>query len=128
MGIRTEPLTHSQALYVIDRLVADRKISAAQVAKIRDAMAAEIRELEARLSRLRGAASERSRPALARARTPGRGGQLSAATQASRRLQGQYLNLIRRIPAGQRARYKQIAQNQGREEAVRVLRKVLKAR
>lgn len=126
MGTRTEALTHSQALYVIDRLVAERKISAAQVAKIRDEMASEIRELEERLSRLRGAASEESRPAATRARTPGKGGQLSAATQASRRLQGLYLNLIRRVPTSQRARYTQIAKTRGREEAVRALRKALK--
>ncbi len=125
---RTAPLTHSQALYVIDRLVAERKVSPAMVVKIRDEMASEIRDLEERLARLRGG-TEANRPA----RTTGNGTAasagktLSAATQASRRLQGQYLNLIRRVPAAQRARYKQLAQTKGREEAVKALRKTLKS-
>jgi hypothetical protein len=127
MAKLSDGLTPSQALYVIDRLIIEKRISPAIVAKIRDEMASEIRELEERLARLRG--SEEPRPSSVQRRKSPRptDGSLSPATLASRRLQGQYLNLIRRIPAPQRSRYKQIALTKGREEAVRALRRTLKA-
>ncbi|HEX7121685.1 MAG TPA: hypothetical protein VF178_04880, partial [Gemmatimonadaceae bacterium] len=50
---------------------------------------------------------------------------LSPETVASRRLQGQYLNLIRQIPAGSRESYKAIAREQGREVAIRAMEEAL---
>ncbi|MDQ6800000.1 MAG: hypothetical protein M3041_04100 [Acidobacteriota bacterium] len=41
--------------------------------------------------------------------------------RASRQLQGRYLALVRRIPAGKRARFGQIAKEKGREAAIRAM-------
>jgi hypothetical protein len=114
---RTDPLlTSSQALYVIERLIAEGRVSAAAVEKIAAEMASEIQRLETRLALLRGQADSDA---------AGDSRKISAETRESRRLQGLYMSLIRQVPSNQRARFKQIAKAKGREEAVKALRKVV---
>ena len=122
MASRTSSLSHTEALYIIDRLIAERRISPAMVARIRSEMASEIQQLEERLASLRGEpkGSAKRRSALSTSRQ-----KLSAETQASRRLQGTYLNLIRRVPTNQRGQFKQIARTKGREDAIKALRSFL---
>lgn len=50
---------------------------------------------------------------------------LSPETLASRRLQGQYLNLIRQVPAESRESFKTIAREQGRDVAIRAMEEAL---
>jgi hypothetical protein len=116
-------LTPAEALYVIDRLIADRTVSPALVKRLSGEMVKEMRELEQRLEMLRGGMAK----PVATRRGPVRRA-LSPETLASRRLQGLYLNLIRRVPKRERARFKQIVQSQGREEAINALRKRLQGR
>ena len=122
MASRTSSLSHAEALYVIDRLIAERRISPAMVARIRSEMASEIQQLEERLASLRG---EPKGPAKRRSASSTSRQKLSAETQASRRLQGTYLNLIRRVPTNQRGQFKQIARAKGREDAIKALRSFL---
>jgi len=124
MAPRRAPLTPSQALYVVDRLVAERRVSAALIERLRSEMASEIARLEERLAALRG----RAKDVWATDASASTRQELSAATRASRRLQGQYLNLIRRVPANQRARFRRIAQSEGRERAITEMRKHLDAK
>jgi hypothetical protein len=78
-------------------------------------MTAEIADLERRLEMLRGSGSEAkggrrsSRP-------------VNAAVAASRRLQGEYMGLMRHITGRERARIKKLAASKGREAAVREMR------
>lgn len=111
-------LSPSQALYVLDRLVRERRVNGREVSKMASEMSAEIADLERRLEMLRGSTA------------PARGGRRSsrpvnAAVAASRRLQGEYMGLMRHITGRERARIKQIAATKGREAAVREMRSKL---
>jgi O6-methylguanine-DNA--protein-cysteine methyltransferase len=82
----------------------------------------QISDLERRLAALRGGAGVARR----RGRPPGRpqsasSSALTSEQRASRQLQGRYLALVRRIPAGKRARFGQIAKEKGREAAIRAM-------
>ena len=104
---------------ILQQLISDGRISAADINRYR-----EIRQLEQRLQALRGVggvvARRRGRPA-------GQGGgrkrtsALTSEQRASRQLQGRYLALVRRIPAGRRGRFGQIAKEKGREAAIRAM-------
>jgi hypothetical protein len=114
-------LTPSQALYVLDRLVRERRVNGREVERMASEMTSEIVELERRLAMLRGdgAARGRGRP---------RGGSskpVNAAVAASRRLQGEYMGLMRHMSGRDRARIKSIAMEKGREAAVREMRSKL---
>jgi hypothetical protein len=140
-------LTGSQAQYVLNRLIADRRLSSADVRTSLSAMTREIADLESRLAGLRaaaggGAAGSQRQAATSRAgaRTAGaegvakgakRGGKRrrrrasSAQATASQRIQGQYLGYIRQIPESGRAKYKAIAKKDGREAAIKAMRSQL---
>ena len=111
-------LSPSQALYVLDRLVRERRVNGREVAKMASEMTAEIADLERRLEMLRGSGGS------------ARGGRRSsrpvnAAVAASRRLQGEYMGLMRHIAGRERARIKRLAATKGREAAVREMRSKL---
>jgi hypothetical protein len=108
-------LSPSQALYVLDRLVRERRVNGREVSRMASEMTAEIADLERRLEMLRGSGSaandgrRSSRP-------------VNAAVAASRRLQGEYMGLMRHITGRERARIKKLAASKGREAAVREMR------
>ena len=119
-------LSPGQAHYVLQRLISDRRISQAEVARYVSAMRREIDELEERLRRLREAATAAMtgrRPG----RAPGPGPKrrtrpaVSAERRASQQLQGRYLGLIRQIPASRRAHFTKVAKEKGREAAIKEL-------
>ena len=136
-------LSPGHASYVLQRLIADRRVSAADVQRYAGDINREISDLERRLQELRAAGSavlaaaaprRRGRPpgrpaaaAAAVAVTTGRRGRrrrraaITAEQSASRQLQGKYLSLIRQIPASRRAQYSRIAKERGREAAIREL-------
>jgi hypothetical protein len=111
-------LSPSQALYVLDRLVRERRVNEREVARMASEMTAEIADLERRLEMLRGSGG-----------SPGRGRRSSRpvnpAVAASRRLQGEYMGLMRHIPGRERARIKKLAASKGRHAAVREMRSKL---
>ena len=128
-----------QAKYVLDRLIRDRRISAADVRRYMNDMHREIGDLEEKLRSLREATGEAIRgaiqsvmPGRRRGRPPGSGaqaggtkrrrsGKITAEQLASRKLQGRYLGLIRQIPATRRATYQKIAKESGREAAIKAM-------
>lgn len=114
-------LTPGQALYVLDRLVRERRVNAREVARMAAEMNTEIAELERRLALLRGGAN--GSRAGRDGRRPSR--PVNPAVAASRRLQGEYMGLMRHINGRQRARIKKIAAEKGREAAVREMRSQL---
>ena len=137
-------LTPGQATYVLDRMIADRRVSAGEVSRYVGDMQREISDLESRLQSLRAAAGASTpsaspvrrrrgrRPAAATA-TPAAAGRprrrrraaVTAEQLASRKLQGRYLGLIRQIPASKRAQYQRIAKEKGREAAIKEMSSVL---
>ena len=115
-------LNPSQALYVLDRLVRERRVNAREVVRMASEMNSEIADLERRLAMLRGDAASRSRGGRgpAEGRRPSR--PVNAAVAASRRLQGEYMGLMRHVSGRERSRIKKIAAEKGREAAVRAMR------
>jgi hypothetical protein len=113
-------LSPSQALYVLDRLVRERRIKAREVTRMASEMNSEIADLERRLAMLRGdavgGARTRGRP-VRRVTRP-----VNAAVAASRRLQGEYMGLMRHITGRERSRIKKITVEKGREAAVKEMR------
>jgi hypothetical protein len=130
-----------QARYVLRRLVADGRISGAEVRTYLEGMHREIGELERQLDELRamrgGEAAAGARTAARRGRPPAGGGTakkarrrrrkaISSEQLASRQLQGRYLALIRQIPASRRAQYSRMVKEDGRESAVKAMTDALK--
>jgi hypothetical protein len=126
---------------VLGRLLADRRVSSADIKRYVGEMHHEIEKLEARLASLRSAAGSVISAAIQKVRRgPGRprgsGAQPAAAAKrgrsaltpeqrASRQLQGRYLGLIRQIPATRRAQYAKIAKEKGREAAIKEMQSAL---
>jgi hypothetical protein len=116
-------LSPSQALYVLDRLVRERRVKAREVTRMASEMNSEIADLERRLAMLRGDAAGAARGRGRPGRRPGRPGRpANPAVAASRRLQGEYMGLMRHISGRERSRIKKIAADKGREAAVREMR------
>jgi hypothetical protein len=110
-------LTPGQALYVVDRLVRERRLNPREVSRIAAEMQSEIAELERRLAMLRNDSSRAAGRAGKTGRRP-----MTAAVAASRRLQGEYMGLMRHVTGRERSRIKKLAAEKGREAAVREMR------
>jgi phage shock protein A len=96
----------------------ERKVSARDVTRMASEMEREIADLEQRLAMLRtdraSASGRRGAKKASRSVNP--------AVAASRRLQGEYMGLMRHITGRERTRIKKIAAEQGREAAVKEMR------
>ena len=117
-------LNPGQASYVLDRMIADRRISARDVERYESDMQREIADLEDRLQNLRQAsANGGDTPQRARSARPGakRRRRVSAEQLPSRKIQGRYLGLIRQVPASPRGHFQKIAKDRGREAAIKEL-------
>jgi hypothetical protein len=125
----------SQAVYVLERALADRKLSRADVKHYIGGMTEEIAALERRLASLRDALAEPVKRLVHKIEVKVRGGDekqkarkkraVSPEVAATRKLQGQYLGFISQIPKTKRAPYQKIAKTKGREEAIAAIRKTL---
>ena len=141
MGARrsSSPLNLSpgQASYVLERLISERRVSQRDLERYVNEMTREIGDLERRLQSLREATGGGAGTARRPGRPPGSGRAAVAAVAvagakrrrrraritpeqlASRQLQGRYLGLIRQIPASKRNQFKKLAQEKGREAAIK---------
>lgn len=144
-----EDLSPGQAQYVLGRIIHDKKVRAREISKYLKEMDREIKDLENRLSSLKGARDQarpgagrsarasssgktrkrsRKRTAAAskaKSKSKARAGKAKHSRKAttpqarkSRQLQGQYISLIKRFPTKDRDKYKALAADKGREEAV----------
>jgi hypothetical protein len=142
-----EDLSPGQAQYVLGRIIQDKKVRTREISNYLKEMDQEIRDLENRLSSLKGVRDQAKPSARRSARTssPGktrsrsrkkssaaRGAKSKAGAgkakhsrkattpeaRKSRQLQGQYISLIKRFPMKERDKYKALASDKGREEAV----------
>lgn len=127
-------VTPGEAQYVLDRLLRERRVNAGEVGRLVREMHSEIEELEWRLAALRMAAgsggsprgtetSSNKRQSFASGR--GRNRQVTPELARSRRLQGEYMGLIRHVQGPARTRIKRIASDQGREVAIKAMRATL---
>lgn len=132
-------ISAGQAQYVVRRLLEERRISAKDVSRYAGEMQREIATLEDRLRLLREAAAETPggrgsgtrarRGSAASTAAPQRKGRrkrrrkqnLSPERRAALKLQGQYLALIRRIPARKRPQYKKLLETKGKDAAIKAM-------
>jgi hypothetical protein len=110
-------LTPGQAAYVLSRLFDEGKVSHRDIRRLTEAMDQEIRDLESRLVALRRSKADRGSDPATRA-TQRRSPQFVA----SRRIQGEYMGLIRHLRPRDRARMKKLAAERGREAAIKEMR------
>ena len=127
----TPGLTSDQALYILEKLLDERKVTAADVRRHLASMWQEMTFLEKRLSELRGMVGVAKHPiheaktVVKRVQRRRRSRKLSAERIASQKVQGQYLGFLRQIPKNARKRYQEIAKTKGRESAIAEMRKTL---
>jgi hypothetical protein len=123
------PLTASQTSYVLEKLIDEGKVTAADVRRHLSGMWKEMNSLERRLAELRAMMDPLRHPIRAikkAAKSLGKAKRkISAKGRASYRLQGQYVAYIRQIPERERARFKKMAKQDGREKAVAEMKKRL---
>ena len=120
------PLTAHQALYVLEKAIEDRKISAGDVQRYIAAMWEEMNFIERRLAELRDVSPVRAARAVQQKLSRGArrvGQRVSAQVAASRRLQGRYIAAIRQLPKNRRAKYAAIAKERGRDAAIAAIQK-----
>jgi hypothetical protein len=111
-----------QAHYVLQTLIARRKVAARHVQEILRDREREIATLRRRLGELEeiGAAAA-SRAAGSAARAAGKvRRRLSPKVRALRRQQGRYMGLIRRLGAAEKARVKALREKKGLPAAIRL--------
>ena len=120
--IQLERVTPSQAQYIVQRLIDERRVSPGEAAGYLAELPALIQSLEARLTRLRGIANGAAteKPSLARTRkaAPGR-------NQSWRTLNGRYAGLVRQFPPARRAQYKRMSRVNGKEFTITRMREAL---
>lgn len=138
---QTPRLSDGQALYIVQRLVHEGNLSPAEVTRYVGEVDQEIRDLEAKLQRLRTIRPSRASAGDGPKRRPGRPRKQAVPptepvpgdkparrrrrraartpeARASRQLQGRYLALIRQIPASRRGQYSKTAKEKGRDAAI----------
>jgi hypothetical protein len=124
-------VTAGEALYILDRLIQERRLKPGEADRLVAEMHREIEELERRLEALReatgkartsriprGSRAARDRSAL----TTRDSRRVTPELAKSRRLQGEYMGLMRHIQGPARARMKKLAADQGREAAIKAMR------
>ena len=123
-------LTGGQATYILEKLIDEGSVTAADVRRHLGGMWQEMNALEKRVAELRAmagsvhpvrAAKKAARKVVARAKRAAKPPEAAA----SRRLQGQYIAYIRQVPKMQRRRFAAIAKKDGREAAITAIKKHL---
>ncbi len=118
-------LTANQAHYVLNSLIAQGKVRAAQVERALKGRQQEIRTLRERLASLvsLGGGAQAS-PRAGRSAGPRgrrrRTRKMSARVRALRRLQGKYMGYVRRLKLAEKARVRSVREKQGMAAAIRL--------
>lgn len=125
-------LTPAQASYVLERLIAERRISLADVRGYLAAMGSEIADIERRLATLREAASHSAaatiptpRSAVAAPRKPTRKRRPTKGAGHPRGIAGTLAVLLRSIPAAEHAAIAAIRSNKGIKAAIIAARRAV---
>jgi hypothetical protein len=121
----------SQAVFILERALKDRKLSGNDIRRYVGTLADEIRELEERLASLKeaavGSAKHATRKVGAKIKTRKRALRkaVSAEVVATRKLQGQYIAHLTKFPKTARGKFQKIARTKSREEAIAAMKKSL---
>jgi hypothetical protein len=126
-------LSPGQAQYVLNRLLDDRQISAADVERSLQGLEDEIRAVDERLTKLRSLAGAPGTPPEAsqanqsrKRRAPTRRANAKKAEASpARKLHGSYIGYLRQFPEKKRRLYKAMADTDGKAAAVRKMKESL---
>lgn len=133
-GPRPSTISPGQAQYVLERLISERRIAAADVSRYVAEMGREITDIEARLARLREvAAPAAARPAVQRRRRtrPARSAAPRTRGRGSKRrtgnpLAGSYMGYMRQVRTDRKkAEFRKIKEEQGYERAIAAIKQHL---
>ena len=122
-GEQSQKLTGGLAIYVLERLIADRRIAQGEVSRYLAELPREIQRIEARIQALRGdeaVAKPQPTSAVRKARTPRRRGR--PADRSGKALGGMYGGLFRRVPATEQPHFAEIKEREGIAAAIAALR------
>lgn len=116
-------MTPAESHYVLQTLIAQRKVRQSQIAAVLGGRTKEIASLRERLADLEGieGATRRTGRRQASAR-PGarRNVTISPKVRALRRLQGKYMGYVRRLKPAEKARVREVREKQGMQAAIRL--------
>ncbi len=119
-------ISPGQASYVIDRLLAERKISPSDVRACLADLDREIREIEGRIAALRAAAGHDMRPTRkSQMRQPPRRKRGRPGRPSAMQLNGRYMGFYRQIPKNHQAKYSAMREEKGVETAIKAMREHL---
>ena len=121
-------MTGGQAKYILEKLIDEGRVTAADIRRHFASMWDEMNFLEKRISELRGVAGVVKHPvheakvAIKRIRARR---VVTAERAASQKVQGQYLGYLRQFPKKSRKTFQDMAREDGREAAIEAMRKKL---
>lgn len=117
-------MTPAESHYVLQTLLAQRKVRQSQVDAVLGGRTKEIASLRERLADLEGipsASRKRGRPRQAAGRPARRRNvKISPKVRALRRLQGKYMGYVRRLKPAEKARVREVREKQGMQAAIRL--------
>jgi hypothetical protein len=123
------PLTPGQAKFILEQLVNDGTVTAADVRRVLATMWQEMTTLERRIEELRAAvhsvAMQRSERTVTKVKKAALKA-ISAKRAESMRLQGKYLSLLLKTREGARAKFAKIAKERGRTAAISEMEKAFR--
>ena len=127
---RSTSLTPGQALFILEKLIDEGKVSASDIRRLLGSMWEEMTTIERRIEELRGAAAPMAHPVRAARKVTSRikraASRFSSSDRAaSMKTQGQYLGYLTQIAKEERPKYKALAQASGREAAIAAMKRAL---
>ncbi len=119
-------ITPHQARYILEKLIDEGTVSAADVRRHLAGMWQELSAIERRIEELRSlAGSVHPVRSVRQAVRKVKKRITSAKVAASQRLQGEYIRAIRGVPKSRRDRFAKIAKTEGRQAAIDAIQKQL---
>ncbi|MDP9176974.1 MAG: hypothetical protein M3O61_04775 [Gemmatimonadota bacterium] len=118
----SQELTGGNAIYVLERLVAERRVAQAEISRYLAELPRKIRELEARIRELRGDEGAPKPQPVAKTRKVRRRPARPSPERNGKALGGMYGGLIRRVPAAEQPQFEEIKTREGIAAAVAALR------
>jgi len=116
-------MTPAESHYVLQTLLAQRKVRESQINAVLGGRAKEIATLRERLAALEGipgSSRGKSRPRTKAPAARRRSVKISPKVRALRRLQGKYMGYVRRLKPAEKARVREVREKQGMQAAIRL--------
>jgi hypothetical protein len=123
----TPAFSSGQAVYVLERLVSERRVTTREVTQYLADIGREIRDIESRMAVLRAAAGSGARQTAApqSRRRKRRAARTRHAAPSTLQLNGRYMGYYRQIPKRDQPKYSAMRKEKGVEAAIKAIREHL---